>query len=389
MSDSDPRDYRSLGDLLRDARTERKLTLEAVNQSTRISVRVIEALEKDDLEAASGAIYARGFVRTLAGYYDLDPEWLGAKLDALAGETTRPVLPVDNSDGVIAGPVDTVVEKSPKVEAVPKWEVESTRVRKVGAASSPKVPRNLVWGLLTVLLVAILLVWFLGRSETGGGTPGEAVTVAQTDEDAADQLTEQTPASDDGDAVADEEVAVPATHKDVQQNPPAKTPEKTPEKAPAKTPAGDAGPVQAKGSRNDPAQLARTTRDEANDVGPDPPAPAEEHVEERPANPGSGLPSVVRPSTLPRGAEMEIKVVASGPVEVTLSADGGRSETRRLISGQVWTMTGTDHFSLAVSDPAAMRLEMDDRARSLPADWSGAEWIVYPRPAPVDRGGND
>ena len=51
------------------------------------------ALEKDDLEGASGPVYARGFVRTLANFYDLDPEWLDAKLDQLAGETSRPVLP--------------------------------------------------------------------------------------------------------------------------------------------------------------------------------------------------------------------------------------------------------------------------------------------------------
>ena len=66
MSDSDPRDYRSLGDLLRDAREERKLGYEQVNEATRISVRVIQALETDDLEGVSGPIYARGFVRTLA-----------------------------------------------------------------------------------------------------------------------------------------------------------------------------------------------------------------------------------------------------------------------------------------------------------------------------------
>jgi hypothetical protein len=99
MSDADPRDYRSLGDLLRDAREEKQVSFEQLNESTKISVRVLKALEQDDLEAASGVIYVRGFVRTLAGFYDLDPEWLGAKLDALADETSRPVLPVEDDDG--------------------------------------------------------------------------------------------------------------------------------------------------------------------------------------------------------------------------------------------------------------------------------------------------
>ena len=142
MSDSDPRDYRSLGDLLRDAREERKLGLEQVNEATRISVRVIQALETDDLEAASGLIYARGFVRTLALFYDLDPEWMGGKLDALAGETSRPVLPVDEEDDVIAGPVPDPVSEEPEQATGPKWEVESTRVRHVGAAAGPKPRRK-------------------------------------------------------------------------------------------------------------------------------------------------------------------------------------------------------------------------------------------------------
>jgi transcriptional regulator with XRE-family HTH domain len=385
MSDNDPRDYRSLGDLLRDARQERKLSFEQVNDATKISARVLMALEKDDLEGASGPVYARGFVRTLANFYDLDPEWLDAKLDQLAGETSRPVLPVDGDDGVIAGPI-----KDPEVEEAastgPKWEVESTRVRHVGAGGSGKVPKNLVYGLVAVLVVAIVLVVWLSKAGERSG-PGEARNSASTgelvsgsDEDPAPARpavrqapNEDPPGADDArpsrGGVEDQadEVRVGSVPSDslVQDAVADQPTEIVVEDTPA-SPIDLGPPSEPERDRESPTSVPVQSREEIVEVS-----------EETPAEPG-GLPSVLRPAEGRTSVRMTLRVVAEALVEVTLSADGSRGEVRTLDAGEVWTIEGTDHFSLAVSDPASIRLDMDGRTRAAPAGWTGEEWLLYP-----------
>lgn len=452
MTESDPRDYRSLGDLLRDARAERKLTLEQVNESTRISVRVLRALEQDDLEAASGPIYARGFVRTLAKFYDLDPEWLGAKLDQLAGETSRPVLPVDDEGEIIAGPLaDPVVEEQAPPTG-PKWEVESTRVRRVGASNTGRgIPRNVViYGLVIVLVVASALVWWLGR---GSSSPEDRGARAPATRDAGLQVATELPESvvtetaNDDDAgtspafVVEDPSGRPTALGSVLDEPrmkprPAQTadgsstasPTPPAEGQPVRTPvkaATGSSDVAAAGEESTPERtdIAKTPTEEqtppasetstpdrtatgqpvAEVPSPDPDEDgasgdaaadaADDLVSRRPQREAtrdsvaagdvdpaadSGLLSVVRPAAPSASASMELVVRAAGPVQVTLSADGEAAQTRRLVAGETWALEGSDHFSLAVSDPSRVTLELDGRPRALPSNWAGDEWILYP-----------
>lgn len=389
MSDNDPRDYRTLGDLLRDARKERKLDLEQVNEATKISVRVLEALEKDDLDGASGAVYARGFVRTLARFYDLDPEWLGAKLDQLAGETSRPVLPVEDDEGVIAGPVDDPVVEEDQADLAPKWEVESTRVRKVGGSSGAKVPRNLIYGMVAVLVVAIVLVVWMGRGSdrsTDQGsqrTPAAVGELASSDEDPAPARSTEPPAKEQGGSsqTADPQQDTSIGEESGEAMPDTVAVEEAPTEVVVENiPDSPIDRVPQEVQRRDPEPLP--TRPDP-DPEPEPvvaATPTQEMIEssEDEAPSEGGLPSVLRPAGDSPGVSMALRVIADSPVEVTLSSDGSRSEVRFLQTGQEWVMEGRDHFSLAVSDPSAIRLEMDGRSRSVPSSWNGDEWILYP-----------
>jgi len=396
MSDNDPRDYRTLGDLLRDSREERKLNHEQVNEATKISPRVLEALEKDDLDGASGVVYARGFVRTLAIFYDLDPEWLGAKLDQLAGETSRPVLPVEDEDGVIAGPVDDPVVDEEPADTAPKWEVESTRVRKVGTTSGTKVPRNLIYGMVAVLVVAIVLVVWMGRGSDRSNdqgsqrTPAAVSELASNDEDPApanpantELAGEESPPSEDQglpedqdlqqDMAVGQEVTGAAADTVVVDAAPTEVVVEDIPDSPI-----DRAPQEL--GRRDPEPLPTRPRPEPEPEQETPAATTAEMVEsgEDGSSLEGGLPSVLRPAGDTPGVSMALRIIADAAVEVTLSADGSRSEVRFLQAGQEWVMEGRDHFSLAVSDPSAIRLEMDGRTRTVPSSWSGDEWILYP-----------
>jgi cytoskeleton protein RodZ len=364
MSDADPRDYRSLGDLLRDAREEKQVSFEQLNESTRISVRVLKALEQDDLEAASGIIYVRGFVRTLAAFYDLDPEWLGAKLDALAGETSRPVLPVDDEDDVIAGPVpDPVVEEVP-VETGPKWEVESTRIRHVGAKSTPRVSRNLILGLVAVLILAIVLVLWMGFDRSTGGGRAENESTALTDPVYLEVPEVGTHAAD-----AD------MTRAETPPTEPRSIPTET-ESIPAETstsPVRDDQPAASSGPPLDTAE--RDAPDDSPSADPVPQRMVE--AEDPVSGTSTGLASVLRPAEDGALPPMELRILVDGPVEVTISSDGADRKTKMMNQGEEWRFRGSDHFTLAVTDPAVVSIEIDGRPRRLPLNWTGEEMALW------------
>ena len=66
----------SYGELLRTARENKKLTLEAVERETSISKEYLEALENENAEAFHGEAYLTGFLRNYAEYLELDSKRL-------------------------------------------------------------------------------------------------------------------------------------------------------------------------------------------------------------------------------------------------------------------------------------------------------------------------
>ncbi len=68
---------KSAGDFgarLREARERRGLSLRVIADATRISVRALEALERNDIRQLPGGIFSRAFVRAYATEVGLDPE---------------------------------------------------------------------------------------------------------------------------------------------------------------------------------------------------------------------------------------------------------------------------------------------------------------------------
>jgi cytoskeletal protein RodZ len=62
------------GARLRDAREGRGLSLRVIADATKISVRALEALERNDISRLPGGIFSRSFVRAYALEVGLDPE---------------------------------------------------------------------------------------------------------------------------------------------------------------------------------------------------------------------------------------------------------------------------------------------------------------------------
>lgn len=62
----------SFGEYLTRERTLRNIALEEMSQRTRISMKVLQALEQGDWEELPADVYVRGFLRTYARYLGLD-----------------------------------------------------------------------------------------------------------------------------------------------------------------------------------------------------------------------------------------------------------------------------------------------------------------------------
>jgi len=77
-----------LGQLLRQAREEKGVSLAQVERATRIRKDYLSALEEHDFEVLPAAAYARGIVRNYAAYLGLDPAEALASYESLTG--TKP-----------------------------------------------------------------------------------------------------------------------------------------------------------------------------------------------------------------------------------------------------------------------------------------------------------
>lgn len=77
----------SFGEELRRERVVREIALEEIAQATKISIRLLTALEKSDLSRLPAPTFTRGFIRAYARHIGIDPEEkVNAYLADLAGE---------------------------------------------------------------------------------------------------------------------------------------------------------------------------------------------------------------------------------------------------------------------------------------------------------------
>lgn len=63
-----------IGNTLREARVRRNLTLQQIEEDTKIRVKYVQAMENEDFDVMPGATYVKGFLRTYSEYLALDPE---------------------------------------------------------------------------------------------------------------------------------------------------------------------------------------------------------------------------------------------------------------------------------------------------------------------------
>ena len=401
MSDGEVRDYRSLGEILREAREAKGWTVEELFEQTKISPRMIRALETDDVDQFDSPVYLRGFVRQLALALDLDPDWVLTKLGvAEKPSVTPPVEPVFPK-----APITPPTAPAP-AERGPVWEVESVRVRKLTPEAERRVPWRAIGVVIVLVVIAVVVVLSMRGDEPDSRTSQSRPTppvvarevpaagpAAPPEETGAVDVVEASEARSGGtvdDASGDTETSVESTPRipvdQLEWNPstaPSAAAETTPEREmvvrdPESVVTGTGTTTPARdGAVQSPAREATPPRPASRRPGSEatPPAPRNEVVggETR----GRGLPSVVRgdgPETAPM---LRLVVTARTRVELDIGVQGQR--TRRVLeAGERWVVNGVDHFSIRADDPDAADFELDGIVHEPPSQWSGDEWILYP-----------
>jgi cytoskeletal protein RodZ len=85
-----------IGEVLRQAREDQELSLEAVSLATKIKVKYLTAIEADNWKALPSGVQQKGFTRAYAAYLDLDPapliRQLRELLDEPADEDLQPAM---------------------------------------------------------------------------------------------------------------------------------------------------------------------------------------------------------------------------------------------------------------------------------------------------------
>lgn len=148
-----------IGPALEKARRQHGLSLEEVEQATKIRKRYLQGLENDDYGVLPDAVYVQGFVKTYANYLGLDGEQLAEEL-----RSRRQPRRERHANNVRAG----------------KGGFDKPLINPAGLAGAEKrrISVRAVLGLLASVLLIVLVIgalYYIGRGslvpESGGNEP--------------------------------------------------------------------------------------------------------------------------------------------------------------------------------------------------------------------------
>ena len=137
-----------LGNLLREAREAKGLTLQDAQEATRINRSYLEALEDGQYGLLPTPVHARGYLRNYARYLKLDPEPLLERYEVNRGQQTAAAPSANN--GAI-GPESPI----PTREDQPFFDPVNVNISNSGRSGSGSIQR---WIIIIALLLSIALI---------------------------------------------------------------------------------------------------------------------------------------------------------------------------------------------------------------------------------------
>lgn len=157
----------TIGEKINAARQAKGLTLEAVQEMTKIRKRYLEAIEAGDFSIIPGEVYIKGFIVNFANAVDLDGQ-------AILGEYYS--LKKEKELQLSAEEPDTASSKASPVKELPKLQQKTPLLNPIKLPVSINPIRLVGFSLILVLLVGGFLAW-THRSSSEKQTPVAAIPI--------------------------------------------------------------------------------------------------------------------------------------------------------------------------------------------------------------------
>jgi cytoskeleton protein RodZ len=213
----------SFGQKLKLEREKRKITLEQISVSTKIGIRMLQALEEDNFNQLPGGIFNKGFVRAYSRFVGLDEDQTIADYLQASGDAL-PVSPESAAHG------DGSRENAATHEGAARENrnKDQERVSRL-EASADAPPRQVPWGVFAgaLLVVALALSFWSHRrrehaSEAVRPTPATPAAQVSDGASVSDLPTTSSPTNGSPTGVPAPSV-VPKTSHDLAPASPAAT----------------------------------------------------------------------------------------------------------------------------------------------------------------------
>ena len=345
----------NFGGKLRSARERKGVSLRQIATRTKISMAVLEALERNDIARLPGGIFSRAFVRSYAHEVGLDPE-----------TTIQEFLSQFPHDSVTAGH-----PRSHPVEDTEMFE------------SDRRVASSLLWMLIISIPLAVAVLYFsvsdkFGREEPSGrpqgGKPVAAPPASTTSATSAPGTTRFASSSSTPPPAAGASSPIPArSATDAAASRAASDQGSRVAIQPA--PTSGAGARRASGvspAAGLPAGVspAPTRATSGATPPPSPPSSVASTSSASSERPAPGTPSTAAlsapPSTPASVEKLTVVLSARGPVWVSATVDGQKVIGRLLQTGDQQTVEVKRELMLTAGDGAAMRMVVNGvEARAL------------------------
>ncbi len=191
------------GDKFRIAREKKELSLDDVSNVTKISARMLKAIEQEHFDQLPGGVFNKGFIRAYAKHLGLDAEeavtdYLAslrqAQIDAHEVWEPQPPVPVSVPAPVAKAPKvqiaepKTTLSKAPTpvdVEELPDLQLpRSDDIRPPRKDFTPKPVTQLSWRVIAALALVLILgifLWSRRRQSTESATSQPRPATAQVD----------------------------------------------------------------------------------------------------------------------------------------------------------------------------------------------------------------
>lgn len=333
--------------ILKEAREKKGVSLSEVSMATKISAKVLEAMEQGDLDSLPSKAFLKGFIQTYANYLKLDSKNIMQTFNEEMGFGEQKTRVTENAN---ENSTEGATNAAPTKSSMPRPIDDNS------SNMSQKIAIG--FGVVVIMLVIKLLFQTIEKYERESKAPTQTEIESTIKRGSSDS----------------EQQAVPATA-------PTPAPEQiSPPPLPIPIPSTAAKPaVETKATTAEPPPPA------APKAETKPPVPAAKPTEvakevKPPANtiPKSDAKSALLSETGASIQNKELIIEALDNVEIVFSVDGAPSKKARLDTDKIHIIKASTGIKLEVSDGGAVNIIFNGQDMGVPGAVGKPMQLSYP-----------